>query len=56
MVVNVPSIAGCLVEEWHKIPRGTMIAVAMGDMQCSVYAAQPTLSDAGMQTKDHADF
>ena len=33
---------------WHGIPGGTTVAVAMGDLQCSIYAAQPTASDASM--------
>lgn len=46
-VVNVPCVAGLLVSDWHQIPRGTKVSVAMGDMQCSVYAAQPNISDVG---------
>lgn len=50
-VVRAPAIAGHLVADWHGIPQGTTIAVAMGDLQCSVLATQPTPSDAG---KKHA--
>ena len=48
IVVSTPSTAGHLMAEWHQIPKGTVISVAMGDLQCSVYAAQPGASDAGM--------
>lgn len=47
-VVSAPSTAGHLMAEWHRIPKGTVISVAMGDLQCSVYAAQPSVTDAGM--------
>ena len=47
-VVSTQSTAGHLMAEWHQIPKGTVISVAMGDLQCSVYAAQPSASDAGM--------
>ena len=47
-VVNAPTIAGHLMREWHQIPRGTMVCVAMGDLQCAVYAANPNTSDAGL--------
>lgn len=47
-VVSVPAIAGHLMAQWHNIPQGTVVGVAMGDMQCAVYAAQPSVSDAGM--------
>ncbi len=45
-VVEVPALAGLLQEEWHGIPPGTAVGVAMGDMQCSIYAAGPLYSDA----------
>lgn len=52
-VVNVPCVAGHLVSDWHQIPRGTKVSVAMGDMQCSVYAAQPNISDVGTAAHRH---
>ena len=53
-VVGVPHMAGGLVSEWHGVPSGTRISVAMGDMQCSVLAAKPTLTDIG--NTSHKDF
>ena len=47
-------MAGGLVSEWHGVPRGTRVSVAMGDMQCSVLAAKPTLTDIG--NTSHKDF
>ena len=48
VVVDAPHLAGVLVSEWHQIPRGTKVAVAMGDLQCSVFAVQPHATDAGI--------
>lgn len=45
--MDAPHVAGQLMSDWHQIPRGTKICVAMGDLQCSVYAAQPELTDTG---------
>lgn len=41
------------MSDWHQIPRGTKVFVAMGDMQCSVYAAQPNISDVGTAAHRH---
>lgn len=46
-VVQVPCVAGLLKENWHGIREGTPVGVAMGDLQCSVLAARPGLTDAG---------
>ena len=48
-VVNPPAVAGYLCATWKGIHRGTMVGVAMGDMQCAILAAQPSLSDAGIK-------
>ena len=45
--VSVPHRAGTLLMDWLGIREGTPVGVAMGDMQCSVYAAQPSHTDAG---------
>ena len=47
-VVDAPHLAGSLAADWHGIPQGTPIGVAMGDLQCSIFAAQPTITDAGI--------
>ena len=47
-VVNPPAVAGCLCATWNGIHKGTVIGVAMGDMQCAILAAQPSLSGAGI--------
>ncbi len=46
-VVSVPAIAGRLKSSWHGIAGGVLVGVALGDMQCSVLAAQPNTTDAG---------
>ena len=46
-MVNPPATAGYLHSTWHGVRQGTPIGVAMGDMQCSVLAAQPSPTDAG---------
>ena len=46
-VVPVPSVAGKLCGKWHGVEEGTPIGVAMGDLQCSIFAAQPSANDAG---------
>lgn len=57
-VVAVPAEAGRLPREWRGIPEGTPVAVAMGDLQCSIFAAQPSPQDAGMlvATKERVCF
>lgn len=45
--VSVPCQAGTLLTDWVGIRQGTPIGVAMGDMQCSIYAAKPLYTDAG---------
>ena len=47
-MVNPPAVAGYLHATWNCIRRGTMVGVAMGDMQCAILAAQPSPSDAGI--------
>ena len=47
-VVIAPAVAGSLQADWHGIPKGTPVGVAMGDLQCSTLAAQPSHSDAGI--------
>lgn len=37
-VIKPREIVGQLVEDWHTIPKGTPIGVALGDLQCSVLA------------------
>ena len=46
--MSAPSVAGGLGAAWHGIPRGTPVGVAMGDLQCSILAAQPSHTDAGI--------
>lgn len=48
-MVNPPAVAGCLRATWKGIHRGTVVGVAMGDMQCAILAAQPSFSDAGIK-------
>lgn len=45
-VVCVPSLAGGLQRTWYGIPKGALVAVGMGDLQCSVLATQPSTNDA----------
>ena len=47
-MVTAPSVAGSLGAAWRGIPRGTPVGVAMGDLQCSIFAAQPSHTDAGI--------
>ncbi len=50
IVVSVPAVAGHLKRSWpswHGVPAGVPVGVALGDMQCSVLAAEPTTTDAG---------
>ena len=46
--MHAPCIAGALHDKWHGIPEGTPLGIAMGDLQCSILAAHPTCTDAGM--------
>lgn len=46
--VDAPSLAGYTHSSWHGIGKGTPVGVAMGDAQCSVFAAQPSFTDAGI--------
>ena len=46
-VVHAPARAGTLQSDWHGISKGTPVGVAMGDLQCSILAAQPSTCDAG---------
>jgi sugar (pentulose or hexulose) kinase len=46
-VVSAPAVAGGLHAAWRGIPRGIPVGVAMGDLQCSILAAQPSHTDAG---------
>ncbi|KAJ8932734.1 hypothetical protein NQ314_014431 [Rhamnusium bicolor] len=39
-------MAGFLAENWHSIPKGTPIGVALGDLQCSVLSTVETPEDA----------
>ena len=45
-VVEVPSLAGTLQMDWHNIPQETLVGIAMGDLQCSILATNPSISDA----------
>lgn len=45
--VPAPCFAGKLAKEWHHVPAGIPVGVAMGDLQCSVCAAMPEPGDAG---------
>ncbi|XP_019859031.1 PREDICTED: sedoheptulokinase-like [Amphimedon queenslandica] len=45
-VVSAPSIVGSLVSEWCGVPPGVLVAVAMGDLQCSVSAVKPLPTNA----------
>lgn len=47
-VVAAPALAGPLGASWHCVPQGTPVGVAMGDLQCSFIATDPSPSDAGI--------
>ena len=47
-VTHAPCIAGALRGNWYGIPEGTLLGIAMGDLQCSILAAHPTHTDAGI--------
>ncbi len=50
-VVTVPAVAGRLKCSWHGVPVGVTVGVALGDMQCSILAAEPSTTDAGNTSK-----
>ncbi|XP_049823756.1 sedoheptulokinase-like isoform X3 [Aethina tumida] len=45
-VAPAGTTAGYLTENWHSIPAGTAIGVAMGDIQCSVLSSIQSNKDA----------
>ena len=47
-MVVVPTLAGKLSRSQWGIPSGIPVAVAMGDLQCSVYSVQAANNEAGM--------
>ena len=49
-VMHAPCIAGALCSKWYGIPEGTPLGIAMGDLQCSIRAARPTCTDAGIMS------
>lgn len=49
-VTHAPCIAGALRGNWYGIPEGTPLGIAMGDLQCSILAADPTCTDAGIMS------
>ena len=46
-MVVVPTLAGKLSQSRWGIPSGIPVAVAMGDLQCSVYSVQAAINEAG---------
>uniref|UniRef100_A0A8C8VMK4 Sedoheptulokinase n=1 Tax=Pelusios castaneus TaxID=367368 RepID=A0A8C8VMK4_9SAUR len=40
------SLAGRLSRDWHGIPKGTEVGIALGDFQCSVYSCMTERTDA----------
>ena len=49
-MVTAPASAGALASPWCGVSRGVSVGVAMGDLQCSIKAAEPTLTDVGEWT------
>lgn len=55
-VAHAPCVAGFLLDNWYGIPEGTLLGIAMGDLQCSTFAAQPALTDAGVLLHNTCTF
>ena len=49
-VTHAPCITGALRGSWYGIPEGTPLGIAMGDLQCSILAAHPACTDAGIMS------
>ena len=47
-VVEPGTVIGHTATVWHRIPKGTPVLVAMGDLQCSTLSALPGSQDAGV--------
>ncbi|GJQ85007.1 hypothetical protein Trydic_g3669 [Trypoxylus dichotomus] len=55
-VKNSGEIAECLADNWHMIPKGTPISVALGDLQCSVLATLESINDAVLNISTSAQM
>ncbi|KAM7139546.1 sedoheptulokinase isoform 2-T2 [Macrochelys suwanniensis] len=49
-------IAGRMPHDWHGIPKGTEVGVALGDFQCSVYSCMTERTDAVLNISTSAQL
>lgn len=49
-------VAGYLADNWHSIPKGTPIGIALGDLQCSVLSTIETNKDAVLNISTSAQI
>lgn len=55
-VVKDSDFVGRLIDDWHSIPKGTPIGVALGDLQCSVLATIESIQDAVLNISTSAQL
>ncbi|KAF5300231.1 hypothetical protein FQR65_LT09185 [Abscondita terminalis] len=55
-VVSNSDFVGNLIDDWHTIPKGTPIGVALGDLQCSVLATIESIHDAVLNISTSAQL
>ncbi|XP_050348157.1 sedoheptulokinase-like [Nymphalis io] len=55
-IIKSGAIAGTLSSSWNGIPEGTPIGVAMGDLQCSIFATLETKQDAVLNISTSAQL
>ncbi|XP_024066991.1 sedoheptulokinase isoform X2 [Terrapene carolina triunguis] len=49
-------IAGRMPHDWHGIPKGTEVGIALGDFQCSVYSCMTERTDAVLNISTSAQL
>ncbi|XP_053864711.1 sedoheptulokinase isoform X2 [Malaclemys terrapin pileata] len=49
-------IAGRMSHDWHGIPKGTEVGIALGDFQCSVYSCMTERTDAVLNISTSAQL
>ncbi|XP_074869467.1 sedoheptulokinase isoform X2 [Carettochelys insculpta] len=49
-------IAGRMPRDWHGIPKGTAVGIALGDFQCSVYSCMTERTDAVLNISTSAQL
>lgn len=55
-VVESGQVAGELADNWHTIPKGTPVGVALGDLQCSVLSTIENFKDAVLNISTSAQM